>query len=329
MLVWSLLLPVRCRARPKIGSKPRAPRNIRVWAAFIWMLASLHAIPDKTLPQLWQEWPEARAFIGQRKPSTLRKLSKRWGERFMAGASLEDGPRRKKRPQLPNDDALLAATYLKTGHWTFIPATETRKARFEHRYYTSVETACRHCTELMAIRNKYGLNNRAFLRAMYKADPSLLKRTVRVRYSMPKKLKGERRERANVLYNRCVQDPSRLDRTYFIDECGIIIDNMLRKGAKVYCDAHDEGYKTVIHTEKLETKEQVKLHILAAVNAVHGPVYLEFTTGTTDIQHQYNTLPLHPQHGPYKVSACTCSGWADDCVATSITHGGGARQHVT
>jgi hypothetical protein len=247
----------------------------------------------------------------------------------MEGGSLEDEPRRKKSPQIPDAKAQRAATYLKTGHWMFIPGTTIRKPQFEHRYYTSVAMACRHCPELMAIRTKYGLSNRAFLRAMHRADPNLQRRTVRVRYSMTKKLKRERGERAEYLYSRCVQDPAFLDRTYYIDECGIVIDNVLRKGAVVYCDAHDEGYKTVIHTEKVDNNKQVKLHILAAVNAVHGPVYLEFTTGTTDIKHQYNTMPLHPGHGPYKVSASSCSGWADDCVAASITHGGGARQHVT
>lgn len=164
---------------------------------------------------------------------------------------------------------------------------------------------------------------------MHRADPSLQRHTVRVRYSMSKKLKHNQGYCANILYSMCVRDLTFLHRTYFIDECGIVINNMLHKGTEVYCDAHGEGYKTVIHTEKVKKNEQIKLHILAAVNVVCGPFYLEFTAGATDIQHQYNTMPLHPEHGPYKVSACSCSRWADDCVAESITHGRGARQHGT
>lgn len=45
---------------------------------------------------------------------------------------------------------------------------------------------------------------------------------------------------------------------------------------------------------------------LAAVKAVHGLVYLEFTTGTTKITHYHNDLADDPQHGPYGVSHLTC-----------------------
>ncbi len=93
----------------KYRLQARAPRNIRVWAAFIWMMASLRAIPNKTLPQLWREWPEARAFIGWRTDSALHKLSRRWGQSFMGVGSLEDEPRRKKSPRylMPRHSELL------------------------------------------------------------------------------------------------------------------------------------------------------------------------------------------------------------------------------
>lgn len=275
-----------------------------MWAAFIHMLVIYNIMPGKTLPELWQEWPEPKAYADCHQTSALHKITYRWGERFQAGQSLEELPRKKKAKKIPEEEARRAATYLKTGQWMFITGTSTRKAEFQHRYYTSIQMACEHCPELMAIRNTYNLSNRAFLQAMHQADPTLVRRTVRMRYGLEEHQKAARQQRAATLYNRCVREPGWLNQVYFIDECGILIDNVLRKGAHVYCDAHDEGYKDVIHTEKISRQKTVKLHILAVVNALQGPVCLEFTTGTTDIHRLHNKKPEQAWHGPYKVSAC-------------------------
>lgn len=295
---------MQCRKATKVGPRPRATANIRMWAAFIYMLYTHSIMPNKTLPELWQEWPEPKAFADFHQTSALHKITHRWGKRFQAGQSLAELPRNKKSKKIPEEVARRAASYLKTGQWMFIPGTNTRKAEFEHRYYTSVQMACAHCPELMAIRTTYNLTNRKFLKAMQQADPSLVRRTVRMRYGLDEDQKAARQERAATLYTRCVREPGWLNRVYFLDECGIVIDNVLKKGAHVYCDAHDAGYKDVIHTEKINGQKTTKLHILAVVNAQQGPVYLEFTTGTTGIRRRHNKKPLQPGHGPYKVSAC-------------------------
>lgn len=299
----SLIALLLCRKRCKKGSKPRASMNIRVWAAFVFMMVHLGLASHKELPTLWAKWDGAEHFTSTHSKAELKRLSKRWGSRFLEGGSMRDLPRRQKPRQVPLEEARLAAWYLKSGHWMVVPGTNHRKAEFVHRYYTSLDMACQHCPELMAIRQKYNVTNRAFFKAMRKADPMLVQHTVRLRYQLKKSDKKDRQTRATSLYSRCLGDPTFLERVYFIDECGIVIDNVLKKGVKVYTDAHDEGYKHVIHTQNVHNGSRIKLHILAAVNAVHGAFHLEFTTGTTDIERQYNMLPLSPQWPGYMVSA--------------------------
>lgn len=299
----SVIAVLVCRKRGKKGSKPRTTLHMRMWAAFVYMMIEFGFVEKKKLPMLWEKWDGAEEFVIAHTTQQLTRLSNRWGRRFMQGGSMRDLPRRKKGRKIPLEEARRAAWYLKSGRWMVVPGTDHREAALVHRYYTSLDMACQHCPELMAIRQKYRVTNKEFYRAMHEADPKLARRRVRLRYELKEETMRDRQDRAAKLYERCTNDSTYLDRIYFIDECGIVIDNVLKKGVQVYIDAHDHGYKHVIHTENVHNGSRIKLHILAAVNAVHGAVYLEFTTGTTDIQREWNILAMDPEFGGYRVSA--------------------------
>jgi hypothetical protein len=53
---------------------------------------------------------------------------------------------------------------------------------------------------------------------------------------------------------------------------------------KVYCDAHDKGATYVLPCQHLQRGERIHVHVLAIVNPILGLSWLEFTTGTDDIQ---------------------------------------------
>lgn len=160
--------------------------------------------------------------------------------------------------------------------------------RLVHRYYTSVSMAVRHSPELKALRDKYGLSNKKLLYYMRQADPGLRRRRVHIKYGFDPEERAKRQTRAESLWQKCIKTPTWLQRTYFIDECSIWIDNEAAKGIKVYADAHDKGFHEVIHYDKLDKNEKIKVRFIAAVNAQYGAVYLEFTTGTMDIQRHHN-----------------------------------------
>lgn len=207
--------------------------------------------------------------------------------------------------------------YLKTGYWKPVQYRNGAKIRYTHRYYPTVNRACQLCAELRAIRDQYNLTNKQLLYQMKKADPNLTRRSIRVKKAFTPNELQRRAVRASTLYTKCCTQPDWRDRTYFIDECSIWLDNEACKGTRVYCNAFDNGYQTVIHFDKLPHNQPIKVRFMAAVNAVHGLVYLELTTGTTSITRLHNLLPLHPQHGPYKVGQLALLLFGNDNVAKS------------
>jgi hypothetical protein len=275
-------------------------------ATIIGILSAVHGIAPYTL---WHSTPKSSPFWDEasRLKEPVHRFVGRTRDRFFETGSVDSKKykRRSKKPTaMPDDEARLAATYLKLGHWVPVVSRNGTSVRLVHRYYATVAAAVKHCPELRGLRDKYHLTNKKLLYYMKTADPKLLRRRVHIKYGFDKEELAERQRRANSLWQKCDHDPSWLDRTYFIDECSIWIDNEMSKGIKVYVDAHDRGFHHVIHYDKLHKNKKIKVRFIAAVNATHGAAYLEFTTGTTKIQRVHNTLPADPQHGPYKVNVC-------------------------
>lgn len=223
------------------------------------------------------------------------------GQSVVGTGSVHDTPRQVRPKQIPTIKAKAAAMHLKTGYWKPVQYRNGAKIRYTHRYYTTVRNACKLCAPLDKIRTDYNLTYKQLLYHMKAADPNLVRRSIRVKKAFTPAELQQRTVRATTLYTKCHTMPNWRDRTYFIDECSIWLDNESRKGTRVYCDAFDSGYQTVIHYEKLPYNKPIKVRFMAAVNAVHGLVYLEFTTGTTNITRHHNGVATLPQHGPYKV----------------------------
>jgi hypothetical protein len=91
-----------------------------------------------------------------------------------------------------------------------------------------------------------------------------------------------------------------LSRVYFIDECKIWMSLLAAGSIKVYSNAHDEDVHAVLPCKWMRNHKpspDVKLHFVAAVNPVHGAMFLRFTTGTTDNKDAAGNL-----NAPYYVS---------------------------
>lgn len=284
----------------------RKPKNLRIMATCIAIVAAVaHLAPA----QLWKAVPKDSPFWDE--ASTLhepvRKFVQETADRFYETGSIEYrkyARKKRKDTAMPVDEAKLAAMYLKLGHWVPVVNKDRTVVRLVHRYFTTVDSAVRSCSQLRALRDKYGLTNKRLLYYMHDADKKLLRRRVHIKYGFSKEELAHRVQRANALWNKCEKDPDWLQRTYFIDECSIWIENEASKGVKVYADAHDKGFQHVLHYNQLHKNKKIKVRFMAAVNAVHGKVYLEFTTGTKHITRIHNFMAATPAHGPYMVSNC-------------------------
>lgn len=239
--------------------------------------------------------------------------ARRAGKKFIREATVKNLPHVKKpnmhklQSAISPDEAKLASYLLKTGYTESTPIGPNR-THTEHHYYTTLTGAMEKCPALKGIYDKYDamcddVTPSEFMAALYKWDPLLRERRIHIKYALDQDLKDKRQQKATYFHRKAQQDPNWLRRIFFIDECAINFDHEIRKGVHVYCDAHDKGVRFVIPFEKLDANKAIKVKVMGAVNMLTGPVFLEFTTGTTDVQRMHNINSDGTQR-KYKVSAC-------------------------
>ena len=252
---------------------------------------------------------------------------RRWGGRFLDDGTVHTKEREYEMDvdSITDEEAKTAAMILKSGYTESFDCGHGRTHE-EHHYFTTLTQALEKSPQLRAIKEKYELTNRAFMQAMYAADPLLKRRRIHIKYDLDEDLKQERKDRAYYFLNKTDRDPDWLKRVYFVDECSIAFDHVIRKGVHVYCDAHDKGYRFVIPFKKLNPSQKIKVRILAAVNYHDGTFFLEFMTGTTNVCRQFNYLPGQTTQHKYKVSVVVTSLGANNHNAPSIVVDVAARQ---
>lgn len=290
------------------GIMVRKPLRSRIFAATCYMLATsglmLHPLHKA---QIWTtladtpRWKDAAAGVSEDK----RAFINRWGQRFVTAGNVETKQRSSRKPKpgtITREDALMAAKILKAGHWIDRKDKHGNVVDSVFRHYPSVSRAVKTNDALRAIKVRYNLTCKQLLYHMKLADPNLRRHRVRIKPPVPDNWLHKRKVRARSLYNRCQTQPDWRDRCYFVDECKIWVDDTATDGVHVWCDASDKDFHTTVHYDKANRNKGMKVRFLSVVNPVHGTVYLEFTTGTHDIERLHNKMPSGPNHGPYKVS---------------------------
>lgn len=167
-------------------------------------------------------------------------------------------------------------------------------------YYKDIDTAVQQVPLLKETVEKYQVTPQHLLRRMKEVDPNLVIRTRELKRWLNPEEEKERRDACNNNLNNLQQHGQRwLESIVFIDEFGLW---MVPKAgsSKVYCDRRDAHVHTVVPLLHLDPKKKIKIHILAAVNYHLGAFFMDFTTGTTDIQR----IHYEPESA-YKVSCCS------------------------
>ena len=166
-----------------------------------------------------------------------------------------------------------------------------------HRYYTSIKEACEKDDFLGGVIREYGVTYEYLRTRLHDVVPDLKMRKVEFKYFLTENQRLARRAVATLLLGAWVTDHSFFDPVYWLDEtCMWIISND-NPTVKVWADAHDEGVMAVLSSPHIQAHSKIKVHLIAAVNAQLGPVWCDFTTGTTDIERRTPGL-----NAPYKVS---------------------------
>lgn len=176
------------------------------------------------------------------------------------------------------------------GRTSIIPPEEAERAAHlfwggymaegQHVYATSIKDGLDNIPDLEALRQRWGVTPSTLLRAMKEAEPHLKKRHEERRIQYTPEEKRARLHRAIELRRGA---RSRLQKIFWIDESHVYI---VPKGYTVYAPPEAS---LVIEDERLvrDFRKVVKLRFYCVVNAVKGPVYMRFTTGTTGLKTAY------------------------------------------
>lgn len=230
-------------------------------------------------------------------PAKPGKFLKKWYQRFKTEGSVKRHPSPGRKPKISMVEAKQAAQWFKEGCKIQPYKNPTGfQPKPVHVYHSSIEKAVLRDARLAALCEKYDISARTLFANILRADPNVVHRTIYHRLGFTKKQVKDRREQATRLFSLYCRHPTLLDRTIWVDCATIIVKHPHTAAHKVYCDAHDENVRAVITHTSVNKNEPVYTRFWCAVNAILGPVHIEFTTGTTDLQHSPEYLSKNSKH---------------------------------
>jgi hypothetical protein len=169
-----------------------------------------------------------------------------------------------------------------------------------HDYYRDIRVACDLVPLLRETVDFYDVTPHHLLERMKQADPTLVVRSRDLkRWLSPPEMKKRVEGALRNLETLKTEGDSWLHSIVFVDEFALWMVPA-EESRRVYCDVRDMGVHDVVPIVGLKGNKKVKIHILAAVNWHLGAFFMEFTTGTTDIERLH-----HEPAKPYKVSCCS------------------------
>lgn len=281
---------------------PKVSRS-RMLAVLVYATA-LGSI-DRATTQ-YSDWMAAAAAQQVRAP---KKYIQRNFQKFLQTGSVMDRPRSGRPKKVPYRVAVQAAKLLKEGYTIQYYHNNTdAEPQTVRKYYTSIKQACTACPELAQICKKYKITPARLLRRLHEVDKSLVQMKLHYKQELTQETMDARMEFAADQLRRMNHPQTGkkyLGGICYMDEASVVIASGKDPGVKVWASLHDQNVQQVLHIPTLAEGTYVKIHFVVVVNPILGPVFIEMTTGTTNIVRQEN-----PRKEPYKVSwgmgSCCC-----------------------
>lgn len=215
----------------------------------------------------------------------------RWYDRFRESGDVDDAPKTGRPPKIPDDQAKQAAAIISAGYTAEVPVRG--QLLQQHKYFRTVPEAIAHEDALRIITTTYDATPTQLLNAIHRVAPELVQRRVTFRHRLSDSEKAHRQRVATDLLARHHTDPTLIPRMVFVDETTIQTHGLKKDHVVVWVNGSDPGFHDY-HGVPGKSWDPVKVHVIAAVSAhpaydsTRGLVYVEFTTGTTDIRRRIN-----------------------------------------
>ena len=284
------------------------PEHVRVAALLAFYLAG--TVIYKAVKQLHQLLPEDE-FDAIREPRAFIRYQVKKFLKFKTLRNLLDTREPGVQKKVPDGVVMDCIVTLKAGYQVLVPllpeaggAGINAPTTPQHMWYTSIEQACKHNPKLAKVCSDYGVTPKYLQQRMHQMDPKLKRRTLDIKHPLSAQHMADRQRVAAYLSILCLRYPKWLYQVWWIDETSIWIIKTGTAKVKVYCEAHDADVRAVLTSPHLGTHNAIKVHLFAAVNALLGPCFYDFTTGTTNLQRRYNLA-----RAPYKVGGVGSSQW--------------------
>ena len=265
------------------------------------------AIP-KAVARLHSEWPTRWSTP----PPYPEAIMQRWLKTFEETGSVADRPRPGRPKKLTDAKARAAAKIFKEGYEVVNFYNKRQTGIFERMYDTSINEACDREPRLQQYCDEFKITRQHLLQRMKQADPNLVRRRLDVREPLSPAQCKERQKQAQLWLKEYEKDGDAwLNRLVFLDESTFLVSDVKRRLPKVWCDAHDDNVRSVIHLENLLEKKDIKIRFYIAVSPKFGPLMIYPTTGTTNIVRRYPNVAPPPEDED-----------GEECFEVSVTHMG-------
>ena len=272
--VWVRVAGILIVASCLVGPQPVWPRAAATLSAYVQAV-------NKNLPD------DEKQCVSLHDYAYLRT----WWENFNKYGSVQDRPRAGRPRKLDYVAAWQAAAIVKAGK----VVTHIVKGRtVEHRvHYASIAEAVCENEELANITRRLNMTPEQLLHAMHEADPDLVRRKIFFKHSFTTQELQQRIAFAEACLALHAQPAGLLQNIIFIDEASIVINKYTQSDVYVWCDRHDLSFSDVC-PRKLPKEGSVTVRFIVAVSAhpafadKGGLVYMDFTTGTTNINRRHN-----------------------------------------
>lgn len=242
---------------------------------------------NQQLPIEQQKHPDDLAMIAEHTKTFLE----RWWTRFKEDGTLEDRPRTGRPPIISAEEALRASVILKNGR--YVDTKYKGKTYQELTGYPTVESAIEDNEWLRNLVISKHISADQLREAMLAHDPDLGRHRVVFKRKFSDAEMQARVDFSEAMLAKLKANPSFLQNVVFIDEASFIIHSKSKDVVHVWADKHAHCFSDVCPLD-IPEGDEIKVRFICAVSAhpkfaaKGGLVYMDFTTGTDDINWRVN-----------------------------------------
>lgn len=229
-----------------------------------------------------EEWNDSHP---EHRIADVRAFIQKSVSKLENNGDLHDAGGQGRHHKLSDDDARTCADIISAGYLQEQKLTDhgVSLVWYEHKQYTSLSEALTESDALRALTTDKGLSEDYVKGRLHDVAPYLIYGPLPMKMPLTHAQMAARVRYCKRMLKRLVQDPDFLMKVFWVDECRIWFNKDLAGRLMVWFD------RRKVYGQPPESNMWFDIHIskridfLLILNAKMGFVYMEFLTGTTDL----------------------------------------------